>query len=163
MKTRLVRESASPHILLGLLRQTHDAVLKIRQNELRKYGLTPEQNAALMNISAMDNEASIVELSRRLFRKSNSTTVLVMRLEKRGLIKKTRDRYRKNTVRLSLTPLGKKYLQRAVREDSFDDIINEFEAEKRKQLCDLLEQLRDHALDYLHVDMEPFPEFLKKL
>jgi DNA-binding MarR family transcriptional regulator len=163
MNPRRERDSADAHVLLGLLRQTHDAVLKIRQNELRRYGLTPEQTAALMNIKAMGKEASIVELSRRLFRKSNSTTVLVMRLEKRGLVKKTRDKYRRNTVRLSLTGEGKKYMERAIREDDFNAVMNELEEEKRKQLCELLEQLRDHALDYLHVDLEPFPEFLKKM
>lgn len=77
------RDRADVQMLLGLLRQTHDAVLKIRQNELKKFGLTPEQSAALMNIKALGGDASIVELSRRLFRKPNSTTVLVTRLEKK--------------------------------------------------------------------------------
>ena len=163
MNPSIVRENADGHMLLGVLRQTHDAVLKIRQNELKKYGLSPEQSAALMNIKVLGKNASIVELSRRLFRKSNSTTVLVMRLEKRGLIKKTRDKHRKNTIRLTLTREGNKCLQRAVREDSFNDIINEFDHEKRKQLCELLGQLRDHALDYLHVDMETYSDFFTRV
>jgi DNA-binding MarR family transcriptional regulator len=148
------------HLLLGLLRQTHDVVLKIRQNELRRYGLTPEQSAALMNVKALGDKASIVELSRRLFRKSNSTTVLVKRLEKRGLIRKTRDKYRKNTIRLSLTIQGQKCLQKAMREDDFNQVINKFEDKKRRQLCLLLEQLRDHALGTLGIDLESYSDFL---
>jgi DNA-binding MarR family transcriptional regulator len=162
-KTTKIEENVDGHRLLAMLRQTHDAVLRIRQVELRKFNLTPEQSAALVNIHALGKDATITELARRLFRKSNSITVLVMRMEKRGLLKKTRDRYKRNTVRLTLTKKGQACLKKAVTRDSFNDFVGDFPLRKRQQLWVLLEQLRNHAMGHLNMDSNAYSDFFNKL
>jgi len=157
--THNIDDDIDGHKLLAMLRQTHDSVLRIRQAELRKFNLTPEQAAALVNINALGKEATITELARCLFRKSNSITVLIMRMEKRGLVKKTRDRYKKNTVRLSLTRQGNECLQRAIVRDSFNTFLNKLPARKRKQLWSLLRNLRSYALGYLQMDIDTYSTF----
>jgi len=75
--------------LLAMIRQTSDALIKVRQKELKKFGITPEQSGALAVIYALEGQATAAELSRVLFRKPNSMTILLRRLEKQGMIKKT--------------------------------------------------------------------------
>jgi DNA-binding MarR family transcriptional regulator len=147
------------HALLSMLRQTHDAILKIRQRELNKYDLTPEQAAAVMVIHALKGRATTAEISRRLFRESNSITVLVKRLEKRGFIKRVPDDKRRNIIRISLTEKGNEAYYNALQIEAFNKIIKKFSIRKRQQLWKLLEKLRNYALKDMSYDVKSFSDF----
>jgi len=161
-ETAKFEEVIDGHRLLSILRQTHDAILKIRQRELSKYDLTPEQASALMVIHTLKGNATTAEISRRLFRESNSITVLLRRLEKRGLISKRPDVHRKNIIRISLTERGKEAYQNALKIDAFERIIKKFSVRKRKQLWQLLEKLRNHALKEMLLDVDSFVDFFSR-
>ena len=153
----------SGHRLLAMLRQTHDVIVKLRQRELRKYELTPEQAAALMVIHALGNKATTAEISRRLFRESNSMTVLLRRLENRGLISKRPDTHRKNVIRIGLTKMGTEAYHNALKIENFNHVVGKMKAEDRKKLWSLLETLRNYALEDMRIDIDSYSDFSKRL
>jgi DNA-binding MarR family transcriptional regulator len=144
------------HSLLAMLRQTHDVILKLRQRELRKHDLTPEQASALMVIHTLGSRATTAEISRRLFRESNSITVLLRRMEKRGLISKRPDTRRKNVIRISLTRKGTGSYHDALEIDDFNHVVGKMKAEDRGKLLSLLEVLRNSALEDMRIDIDTY-------
>jgi DNA-binding MarR family transcriptional regulator len=151
------------HSLLAMLRQTHDVILKLRQRELRQYDLTPEQAAALMVIHALGNNATTAEISRRLFRESNSMTVLLRRMEKRGLISKRPDSQRKNIIRISLSKKGLQAYHSSLKIENFNQVISKMQGAQRRQLGSLLELLRNYALEDMKIDIDSYSAFARKL
>ena len=141
-----------------LIRQTRDAIIKSRKNELRRYGISSIQAGVLFTIQAIGNEATPAEISRRLIREPHSISGLLSRMEKRGLVKKTKDLTRKNLVRVSLTKKGGNIFQKSGERKSFHKIMSVLSKEEHQQLMKSLEILRDKALKEAGVEHElPFP------
>jgi len=149
--------------LLALLRQTNDALFKVRQKELKSLGITPEQSAALAVIHALGDHAIASEVSRVLFRKPNSMTILLRRLEKQGLIKKTPDPARKNVIKLSLTAKGQKCYLGASKLNDVSNIMFKLTEKQRKQLWESLEKIRNNALQSVGINIESYTRITEKL
>ncbi len=94
-------ESDADYKLLSRLRQATDAIYNIRQRELKPFNITPEQVGAMHLIHTFGNQANAFELSKVLNRKPSTMTVLLRRMERDGLIKKSVDKRKKNKIRLS--------------------------------------------------------------
>jgi DNA-binding MarR family transcriptional regulator len=148
--------------LLAMFRQTHDAILKIRQKELRAFDITPEQMGALAAIRAIGPVATAAQLSKWLFRNPDSMTVLLRRLEKKGLIEKTPDTRRKNIMRLKLTKTGEKAFHSASGADQANTILDKLPARKKAQLWAILDKLRSRALETLEMDKADYSGFFEK-
>jgi DNA-binding MarR family transcriptional regulator len=149
--------------LFHLLRQTADAIHKSREIELRKYGISPQQSGALVCIHSLGKKATSAELSRWLFRESNSLTVLLNRMHRLGLIKKTADTKKKNIIRLSLTKKGFEAYQHAVEFRTFNLIVNVLPERKRKQLWALLQLVREEVFKNLNLDVTSYSGSLEKV
>jgi DNA-binding MarR family transcriptional regulator len=137
-----------------LIKQTDNAITKARENELRKYGITPEQAAALICIRSLGNRATSAEISRWLFRDESSMLVLIRRMIKLGLIRKASVPNNKHLIRLSLTPKGLTAYQNAVEFVPLKNIFHSLTPKKQQQLWSLLETLRSGAFGELHLDTE---------
>lgn len=148
--------------LFHLLRQASDAVHKTREVELKKYGLTPEQSGALVCIRSLGNKATPAELSRWLFRERNTTTILLKRMYKLGLIEKKADTKRKNVIRLSLTAKGEEAYRHSIEFKSFLPIIAVLPKKKRKQLWSLLQVVRLKVFEDLNIDVRAYSNILDK-
>jgi DNA-binding MarR family transcriptional regulator len=148
--------------LLAMFRQTHDAILKIRQKELRSLDITPEQVGALAAIRAIGPGATAAQLSKWLFRNPDSMTVLLRRLEKKGLISKKPDLKRKNIMRLKLTKQGEKAFHSASDAKLANSIFDKLPARKKDQLWSILEKLRSRALATLDMDKDTYSGFFEK-
>lgn len=72
----------------------------------RRSGLTPKQHQALLAIRAGGSDMRIGDLARRLLLRPHSTTELVDRLEKLGLVARIPDRADARRVIVRLTLLG---------------------------------------------------------
>ena len=140
--------------LFTLLRQTADSVYKAREAELKKYHLSPEQAAALVCIQSLDNQATPAELSRWLFRKRNSITILLKRMEKLGLINKRVNKNRKNSVKIGLTEKGYEAYKNSIKFQAFYNIIDVLPDKKQKQLCSLLQAVRLKVFKELRLDVD---------
>jgi DNA-binding MarR family transcriptional regulator len=148
--------------LFSLLRQTADSVLKAREAELKKYNLSPEQAAALVCIRSLDNKATPAELSRWLFRKRNSITILLNRMHKLGLINKRINKDRKNSITIKLTKKGYDAYQKSIEFLAFRSIIEVLPEEKRKQLWQLLQTIRLKVFKDLLLDVDAHSGFFNK-
>lgn len=145
--------------LFSLLRQTADSVLKAREAELKKYNLSPEQAAALVCIRSLDSKATPAELSRWLFRKRNSITILLNRMQKLGLINKIVNKDRKNSIKIQLTKKGYEAYKHSVEFQAFYGIIDVLTVKKRKQLWSLLQTIRLKAFKDLKLDIDAHSGF----
>jgi DNA-binding MarR family transcriptional regulator len=142
--------------LLQLLRYTADAIHRSREYELKKYNLTPEQAGALVCILSLGNKATQAELSRWLFRLPNSITILINRMEKLGLVKKTPDKKRRNINRLSLTKKGYEAYQNSIEFQAFHPIIDILPEAQRRQLWSSLQIIREKVFENLHLDIKTY-------
>jgi DNA-binding MarR family transcriptional regulator len=142
--------------LFFLLRTTADTVHKYRENELNKYGVSPQQALALVCIYSLKNKATPAELSRWLFREPNSITILLNRMEKLGLIKKKADLKRKNVIRLSLTPKGLQAYRNAVEFQTFLTLSDILPEAKRKQLESILHTVLKGVCQRLDLDIKAY-------
>lgn len=138
--------------LWALLAQTRDAIFKARQKELRRYGTSATQSAALFAIQAIGDKATPAEISRWLFREPHSVSGLLSRMEKEGLVRKTKDLDKKNLVRVELTEKGYGAYHRSMRQESIHKIMSSLSAEQCQQLTSCLQTLRDEALKELGIE-----------
>jgi DNA-binding MarR family transcriptional regulator len=101
---------------LAELRYRLRIFLKQGDVEARAAGLEPQQYLMLLAIRGLapDMPAKIQNLADRLALKHHSAVELVDRLEKRGLVRRTRSRTDRRQVLVSLLPHGQKVLEKVV-------------------------------------------------
>ncbi len=92
--------------LWATLVHTKDAISKLRQRELKQYHISAEQTGVLSILRGAQGSLTPAEISRRLYRDPSSVTVILKRMMAKGLISKTRDKKRKNLIKVSLTKKG---------------------------------------------------------
>ena len=102
--------------LWAMIVWTRRAIYRAMAKELQKCGLTVEETAAMFMIRAIEAVGSNpipTEVSRWLFREPHSTSTLLVRMERKGLVKRDKDLRRKNLVRVSLTRKGREFFAKA--------------------------------------------------
>lgn len=133
-------------LLMVLMAQARDAVMKARRKELTRYHISPCQSAVLYYIQAIGEKAAPAEISRGIFRESHSISEILGRMEKQGLLRRVKDLSRKNMVRVELTEKGFEACNHSEKRASIDKIFSALSKEERQQLRSYLERLRDKAL-----------------
>jgi len=144
--------------LWGLLGQTADVVLRVRWKELNRYGISPIEAGVLFAIQAIGERATPAEITRWLLREPHTVSELLNRMEKEGLVTKTKDLERKNLVRVSITEKGRQAYRQSTKRKSIHKVMSTLSEEERRQLMASLEKLRNRALKELKVEHKPrFP------
>ena len=145
--------------LWWLVLQARRAMHKVRSRELLKYGVTPEETAVLLVVKTIGDTATPAEISRWILREPHSTSGLLERMRKKGLIDKTKDLYRKNLVRVVLTEKGQKTLQESSGRESVYRVLSQLSLKERQQLTSLVIKLRKAAIEELGTfEVPPFPK-----
>jgi len=98
----------------GLIRQVDNAMYRCREKELSGSGCTAVDTAVLYTLKVAPNGITQAEIARLIFREPNTVTILLRKLEKKGLVRRTKDLERKNLVRVTITNKGKKALSEAM-------------------------------------------------
>jgi DNA-binding MarR family transcriptional regulator len=142
-----------------LLHQACDAIIKARENALRKQiGISRMQAAVLFIVKSVDGPATPAEISRWLFREPHSVSGLLNRMEKDGLIKKVKDLERKNLIRVAITEKGEEAYQQSGEVTIVPKILSCLSRKKKENLRAYMETLRNRALEELRVERAlPFP------
>ena len=141
-----------------LLHQAVDAMIRARENELRKFGISRIQAAVLFIIKAIDGPATPAEISRWLFREPHTVFGLLVRMEKQGLVRRDKDLERRNMIRVTITEKGEKAFRRSRDMKVIRTILSGISPEQRDNLKPYLETLRKRALKELGVKHQlPFP------
>ena len=142
-----------------LLDQANTTILNAREDELRQYHVSAMQAAVLFIIKAIGKEVTPAEIARWLLRKPHTVSGLLTRMEKAGLVKKTKDFAKKNMIRVTLTAKGEKAHNQSLKRESISQIMSCLSPEERRQLELYLKKLRDEALKEPRVKRKrlPFP------
>ena len=132
--------------LWTLLLLTTRLLLKAREGELKEYGISTPQSAAMNAIQTIGDECTPAKVSRRLLKESHTVSGLLCRMEKQGLVKKNKDLDKKNLVRVSLTESGEQVYNQTIKRESIHRIMSSLSEKERQQFNSYLERLRDEAL-----------------
>jgi DNA-binding MarR family transcriptional regulator len=140
-----------------LLQQASNILFEARENELREHGFTAMHAAALLVIKSIGDKATPAQISRWMVRKPHSISGLLARMERIGLIRKTKDLHKKNLVRVSITEKGEAAYKHAVKRKMIQKVMSSLTAEQRKQLTTSLELLRTKGLKEMGIDPKKLP------
>jgi DNA-binding MarR family transcriptional regulator len=146
---------APDHHLWVLLRQARDAVHKARDKELKEYGLSSVQASILFICQTIGREATAAEISRWTFRRPHAVSMLLVRMEKKGLIKRTRDQRQKNTMRIEITLKGYQALKESAGEGVIHRVTSSLNEQEQEQLKSYLLRIRDVACEGLRASVKP--------
>jgi DNA-binding MarR family transcriptional regulator len=133
-----------------LVAQTKDAILRARERDYARFGITNERRAVLWYVQNSGGHATPVEIARNLFRELHSVTELLKRMEKDGLITRESSPSR-SRVEARLTEKGLDVLSQSLHNDTDRRIFSALSAEERETLRSCLWKLRSRALQDLGV------------
>jgi DNA-binding MarR family transcriptional regulator len=134
-----------------LLRQAYTLVLRCEDRVFGEYGLTTEQHAVLMSIKNISGPVRITDIARWLDRSVNSVSMIIDRMVKAGLVKRTRDRKDRRTVFVTMTSKAEEAYVPATTAGwgLIQEILSPLSDEEKRTLIRLLETLRDVTYDCL--------------
>src|SRR5215212_4524359 len=138
----------------NLFQQTYLLSFRHLETLTNREGLSHSQAAALGVLANADRPLPLSHLARYLTQEAQSTTELADRLERRGLVRRTRDARDRRLVLLELTAEGRALyarIQPAVAEGG-EQLFQGLNGRDRARLAALLRPVRDRAADLLGLD-----------
>jgi DNA-binding MarR family transcriptional regulator len=133
------------HRLLLILRRAVDMTIKVRKIELDQYHISPIEAFALFCIHTIGDGATAAEVSRIIGRQHNTEMALLRRMEKKGLLTKTRDLERGTIWRISLTQKGELIRRQSMKLNSVHGVMASFSEDEKKELESFLKTICDNA------------------
>ena len=140
-----------------LLTHARYMVLRAREKELQRYGISPEQASLLFMVQALENKATPTALSRHLLRQPHTLSALVDRTAKRGLVRKVKDLDRKNLVRVEITEMGVKAYDQSTKRGPIHRIMAELTPEEKRKFRKYLEKIYAQARREIGMDRDSLP------
>jgi DNA-binding MarR family transcriptional regulator len=139
-----------------LLHRVRDALALCEDSMLAKYGITTEQFGVLASVRSRGGSLRPTDLASILERSPNSISMLVDRMVKAGLVKRTRDRVDRRVVNVALTDKGKKAVEPAVPAswEFIQKILSPVSDKDRHFLAALLETIKCECLGYLNPEKD---------
>jgi DNA-binding MarR family transcriptional regulator len=127
-----------------LMHRVNDALTLCEDSIVREYGLTVEQFRVLAIVRAFGGSLRPTDMAVSLDRSPNSVSMLVDRMVKAGLVKRTRDRSDRRVVNVSLTNKGENALKPATPAawEFIHKILSLLSQEDKRTLASLLEALK---------------------
>ena len=134
-----------------LLRQAYNLIFRCEDRVFSEYDLTTEQHTVLMAIKNISGPVRITDIARWLDRSVNSVSMIIDRMVKAGLVRRTRDRKDRRTVFVTLTNKAEDAYKPATTAgwNLVQEILSPLSNEDKRNLIKLLETVRDKTYDYL--------------
>lgn len=144
--------------LWQMLARTDHIVAKLRQKELRQYGITMNDAIVLFTVVRLKRLATPARISQQLFWEPHTVSEQLKAMEKKGLIRRIRDQGRHSRVRVEVTEEGLEAYRQSARRKSTREIMSVLSKEEQRQLWTLLAKIRRRAMEKagLHAS-DPFP------
>lgn len=145
-----------------LLRRVGDALNLCLDALYSKYGITNEQSGVLGAIKTR-GPLKPSELASILERSPNSISMLVDRMVKANLVKRTRDRKDRRVVFVTMTDRGRQAIDPAVPEgwQLIHKVLSPLSYDQQRDLADMLETVRAELVRCLNPEMD-MTEILEK-
>jgi|WetSurMetagenome_2_1015567.scaffolds.fasta_scaffold519883_1 DNA-binding MarR family transcriptional regulator len=131
--------------------QTGDVLTKAREMELNQFQLTKAQAEIIHRLLHKNTGLTISDISRWNGKEFTSVLTLINRMEKNGLIEKSRSGTRTNIL---VTEKGKNLYTRSTRK-SIDMIFSILSADEKQQLRTCVTKLREKGRELLGMDFKP--------
>ena len=135
-----------------LLNRGRDLSNLVTDKYLWKYGISQVEFATLFCVSSMGEEVTPSDLARQLFRNRNTISYILKRLEKRGLVKLTKNKNKKNQVNITTTEYAKEILNYMNENELINRIANSFSDEERTVFRNFVEKMFNMAVAELRDD-----------
>jgi len=135
-----------------LLHRVRDGIVLCEDSIFGKYGLTTEQFSLVAALKSRGGSLRPGELAAILARSPNSVSMLVDRMVKAGLVRRTRDRKDRRVVNVSLTSKGEKALGPAAPAgwEFIQKILSPLSDKDKQALNSMLEVLKCEIDGYLN-------------
>ena len=139
-----------------LLHRVRDALVACEDSVFKEYGLTTEQYGLLASVKSYGGSSRPIDLALLLERSPNSVSMLVDRMVKAGLVRRTRDRRDRRTVNVTVTGKGEKALEPATPAgwEFIQKILSPISYEDKRALVGLLETAKCELLGYLNPEAD---------
>ncbi len=125
-----------------LLSQIYKLVHKARVQELLKYDITPEQAGILFSTKAAEafgHDKTLTTISRFTVLEPHSVSEILSRMEKNGLITKTKGT--RNVLSINITEKGQHAYELSTKREPIRDVMSCLSEGERQQLDRLLKKL----------------------
>lgn len=134
-----------------LLHRVRDGIVMCEDSIFGNYGLSTEQFSVLAAVKSRGGSLTPIGLATILARKPNSVSMLVDRMVKAGLVRRTRDRKDRRTVNVYLTSKGEKALEPAgpAGWEFIQKILSPLSDKDKEVLNSMLEVLKCEVDGYL--------------
>jgi DNA-binding MarR family transcriptional regulator len=129
---------------------------RAREMELSRVGITLPQAAVLYFLGTARETLTPTKLARLTYKEPHTISGLLNRMEKQGLIKKTKDLKRKNLVRVSLAKKGEELSKRLLSERVVINITSCLSKKELDTLNELTDKLFERTIELLR-EMQPYP------
>lgn len=137
-------------MLWVLIAQTKDAILRARQIDYARYGISNERRSVLFIIQNAGGRAAPVEIARMLFRELHSVTELLKRMENDGLIERCKGTGR-SKVEVRLTEKGLEVFEQSLYNETDRRIFSVLTKKERERLASYLWKLRAKVMQDLGI------------
>ncbi|MFW6118216.1 MAG: MarR family winged helix-turn-helix transcriptional regulator [Chloroflexota bacterium] len=139
-----------------LLHRVRDILVLCEDKIFGGYGLTTEQFGLIAAVKSCGGSLRPSELARILERSPNSVSMLVDRMVKAGLVRRTRDRRDRRVVNVSLTSKAENALKPATPAgwEFIQKILSPLSYEDKYALTNLLERIKCELIGYLKPEMD---------
>ncbi len=144
-----------------LIAQTKDGLLRARERDYARYGISNERRAVLYIIQNNGGRATPVEIARDLFRELHSVTEMLKRMEKDGLIVRYKGSGR-SKVEVELTDEGRDVFDQSLHNETDKRIFSVLTPKERERLASSLWKVRRQVLQdlgipewHLHLPLDP--------
>lgn len=124
-----------------LISQLSHSIILARQQELNQHEMPIRQYQILRIIQDQGFNATLSKVSLEAEREPNVISRITMRMEKDGLIKRTKIKPKSNLLRLELTQKGVDIVNASKESKSIDKIFSSLSSEEQKQLESILNKL----------------------
>jgi len=138
-----------------LLRRVGDTLMRCQDLVFSKYGLTTEQWGLLTAIKSR-GPLRPSDLADLLDRTPNSMSMLIDRMVKAGLVRRTRDRKDRRVVTVSMTEKGKTVVEPAIPAgwEFIHEVLSTLSDDEQRDLADTLEKVKCELVGYLDPEMD---------
>jgi len=124
--------------LTGRLNHT---IVQLRQKELSPYQIPVRQLYVLRTIRALGANAALSKVAGQVERETHVISKQAIRMEKDGLIKRTKNTPKSNLLKLELTEKGLEMAQMSVHSKAFDAVFSSLSEEERRRFESILNKV----------------------
>ena len=141
-----------------LLHYVHDLIVKSEEYTfMQEAGISYQHFMVLMAMKSVGGPVKEAILSRLLKREPNSVSMITDRMEKLGLVKKTRSLTDRRLVEVAMTPAGDKKFKQGFKigNSLVQRLVTDFSDDELNQLVKLLDNVAVHAAGELRLNDQP--------